>query len=245
MTGAPRGTVNEGLAAQSVNVTPSIANGAPPPPGNRQVGATGALEDDLGGQARIGGKAPQGRARRGGIALRLEDQHRPVGLPGRRAEIAAAQHEARARPRLARHVEHQFEARAGADRHEIVQGLERLARLAVDGDDEGFCALDRQRHHSDGRGVGEAEPHPRARRGRQRQRRGAPLAARTEPMRPAPRSSAASPRSAIAPLESSRQSERMTMASRSTAGGDGSSTTTGPNRPWVSCEADAAPACGK
>ena len=73
---------------------------------------------------------------------------------------------------IARHIEHQFEAGAGTHRELVQPRLERLGRLAVDGDDQRLRADDPDIGQPRRRGVAEPEPHPRAGAGGKLQRRG-------------------------------------------------------------------------
>ena len=74
--------------------------------------------------------------------------------------------------RFARQVEHQLETGAGAHREPVQERFERLARLAVDGDDDGFRALDGDGRQTRGCGVAETQAHARAGPGAELQRRG-------------------------------------------------------------------------
>ena len=171
VTGAPRGAVKAGLTLQPANEAPLSAKRRVAAADKREVEALSPFERDLFRQSRVFWQARY-RARAGatGSPLGLDDDDGPVGLV--RAPPAPPLSTKRTLPPASRgSVEHEFEARAGRDRHEIAQRLERLARLAVDRDDQRLRALDRDRHHALGRRVGEPQPHPRARGGAQGQRR--------------------------------------------------------------------------
>lgn len=63
------------------------------------------------------------------------------------------------------HIEHQFKLRAWTHWELAVERFERLARLAVDGENEGFRAGYRDGCQTPGRGVAKAKAHTRARPG--------------------------------------------------------------------------------
>ena len=165
--GWPRGITYAGFGAQSTKVAPLIANGAEPPPlmaKSQRLADSRAISTGSRGLA----------ARRGG------SEREPTGSPSDaiamkgvvgRASVAA-QIEADIGAGVARHIEHQFEPGARSHRKLTVERLEWLARLAVDGDDEGFCAAYRDSRQTRGRGVAEAEPHSRARSSAELQWRG-------------------------------------------------------------------------
>ena len=73
---------------------------------------------------------------------------------------------------VARHIEHQFESCAGTHRKLVIERFEGLAWLTVDRNDEGSCAVDRDRRQARGRGAAETQPHTSAGAGLELQRRG-------------------------------------------------------------------------
>ena len=129
--------------------------------GDGEIAAFRRFEGDLRRQQRIGWEARGFGARGGGRALGGDRDERAVGLAG-----LAAQVEPDAGAGVAGHVEHQFEPGAGTHRKLGVERLERLARLAVDRNDEGFHAVDRDRRQAGARGVCRASGAPARRAGR-------------------------------------------------------------------------------
>ena len=170
---------------------------------DRKIAAPRGFEGDFRRQPRIGGEARRLGARVHRLALGRDRDERAVGL----ARVAA-QVEADAGARFARHVEHQFEPGAGAHRKLVGERFERLARLAVDGDDEDFRAL----IATVARRAVAALPRRRRTRapGRALSFNGAaaPLAKTTPPLRPLPRPMAGSAKSSLIwPLASTFQSD--------------------------------------
>ena len=73
---------------------------------------------------------------------------------------------------VARHIEHQFKPGARTHRKLIVEGFERLARLAVDGHDADLRAAHCDRRQARCRGAAKTQPDASARSGFELQRRG-------------------------------------------------------------------------
>ena len=159
------------------------ANGVAPPPLTTKSQRLAEFKRNLRRQARIGGEAGRLGTRRDRLAFGRDRNEWTVRLAG-----LAPQDETDARAGVARHIEHQLEAGARPDRELAVQRFERLARLAVDSDDEGLCALDRDGGQARGRGAAETKPHSRPRPGAELQRRGRPV--REHEAAPAPAASA-------------------------------------------------------
>src|SRR5208337_5084121 len=98
----------------------------------------------------------------------------------------AAQNERHRRARVARHVEHELEARAGAHRELVAQRLERLARLPVDRDDNRLRPGDPYVGQSRGRRVAEPKPDARARTRLEAERRGGAVGEHEAALSPRP-----------------------------------------------------------
>ena len=81
-----------------------------------------------------------------------------IAMNGRSASRVAAQVKANAGAEVARHIEHQFESGAGTHRKLVIERFEGLAWLAIDRNDEGFRAVDRDRRQTRGRSAAETQP---------------------------------------------------------------------------------------
>ena len=107
-------------------------------------------------------------------------------MNGRSAVAAVAtQLKVDARAKVARHIEHQFESCAGTHRKLVIERFERLARLAVDGHDEDFCAAYRDARKTRSRGAAKTQPHTCAGPGLELERRGRPVGENDAALAPA------------------------------------------------------------